>query len=69
MTHNIAAFTHVGYKGYYPPYISINEVDGAIEVSVRSAEKDNVAGSFAKITLSKEDFFNLIAKTTGHNDV
>ncbi len=56
MNRNIAAFTATKYEGYYPPYISINEVDGAVEITIRSPEKDGAEGSHGTITLSKEEY-------------
>ncbi|RWP69548.1 hypothetical protein [Mesorhizobium sp.] len=67
MDRNIAAFT--AFAGHYPPYISINEAGGAIEVSIRSAEKDGDAGSWASISLTKEQFDSLIASVIAHAPV
>lgn len=61
MKRNIAAFTATSYEGYYPPYISINDVDGAVQISVRAAEKDGVAGAYAYITLTKKEFASFVA--------
>jgi hypothetical protein len=61
---NIAAFTATKYEGYYPPYISINEVDGLVEITIRSPEKDGAEGSHGVITLSKEEFAALLPPDT-----
>ena len=49
---NLAAFTYEGFV--YPSYISFNEVNGKIEITIRSAASKRGAGSMgptATITL------------------
>lgn len=47
---NVFAFTQAGHT--YPPYLSINVVDGALEITVRSAAKpDGSCGDTASIVL------------------
>lgn len=65
---NIAAFTAVKYEGYYPPYISINEVDGAVEITIRSPEKNGAVGAEAAITLSREEYQGLLMSLSAPRD-
>lgn len=55
---NLAAFTVVGSN--YPPFISINECEGHIEVTVRNHPRDNQCGDTATIKLTEEQFVLLV---------
>lgn len=58
---NMAAFTATEYEGYYPPFISINEDDGLVEIMIRSPEKNGSEGSMGTITLTHEEYASLIS--------
>ncbi|RWH52195.1 MAG: hypothetical protein E5V72_01990 [Mesorhizobium sp.] len=66
---NIAAFTASSYAGNYPPYVSINEVDGEIEISVRSAGSGLADGTYAKISLTPDEFDALVEPVIAHSPV
>lgn len=48
--------------GFNPPYISINEVDGGIEVTVRGCMEHG--GQTGSIVLTTEQFNDLLARNT-----
>jgi hypothetical protein len=57
---NLAAFTPVGTA---PPYISINEVAGAIEITVRShAPSEGICGQCSMIRMQKEQLRSLLSE-------
>lgn len=59
MDRNIAAFTPVEHP--YPQYVSINDRDGLIEITVRSpADADDNCGPIAAIRMTREAFKALI---------
>ncbi len=45
---NIHAFTETG-PAYYPGYISINEENGVISITVRSSGNNNPPGAFIRL--------------------
>lgn len=56
---NIAAYTPSGTS--YPAYVSINERDGQVEITVRSpADADGNCGSTSAMKLSPHEFAGLI---------
>lgn len=59
MRKNLAAFTPPGIN--YPPYVSIYQEDGEVEIIVRSpVNADGRCGDTASIRVSLQDFDNLI---------
>lgn len=58
---NLSAYTPPGVN--YPPYISINEVEGAVEITVRSdVTPEGACGSQAMIRIEKRKFESLASE-------
>lgn len=56
---NLFAYTEPGK--FYPPYISVNEEDGVVEITVRSVAKvDGACGETASIKLSAKQFDDFV---------
>jgi len=60
---NIAAFTPPGAT--YPPYVSINEREGQVEITVRSPiTPEGNCGPTAAMSMSRDEFDKLIAEAS-----
>jgi hypothetical protein len=57
---NIEVYTELGR--YFPPFISINEIDGErIEITVRSDKpQEHICGNTSTVVMSKEEFKKLL---------
>jgi hypothetical protein len=60
MNKNLAAFTHEG--GPYPSYISVNQIEDNVSITVRSpmVQRGYQPGAAAYIQLTKEQFSRLV---------
>lgn len=61
----LGAFTPPG--SWYPPYISINETDAGVEITVRAERKeDGSCGEMVSMTISSEEFQALVREIQSH---